>query len=285
MKNPEVIFMLMIIHFVSELFAYNFMRYAFAAGTMAAIVSAIIGYFVVLRAQNFAAHALSHIGFAGAAGAGLLGLSVTTGQLGMTVLAAIGMGSLGNRASKSDVAIGITLTFSLGLGILFLYFYSNFAGRAMMILFGDLLGVSPALLKSMLIYSLISLAGLCVIARPLLFSTLEPELAEAKGVSLSAISMLFLILVAIAITEASQVVGILLVFTLLIGPAASANCCTRTVRGGLVLSVILGLAIVWIGILLTYLTNWPASFWISALSFASYLFFRNILKTFRFSVL
>jgi zinc/manganese transport system permease protein len=91
--------------------------------------------------------------------------------------------------------------------------------------------------------------------------------------------------VAIAITEASQVVGILLVFTLLIGPAASANCCTRTVRGGLVLSVILGLAIVWIGILLTYLTNWPASFWISALSFASYLFFRNILKTFRFSVL
>ena len=115
--------MLTIIHFVSELFAYNFMRYAFAAGTMAAIVSAIIGYFVVLRAQNFAAHALSHIGFAGAAGAGLLGLSVTTGQLGMTVLAAIGMGFLGNRASKSDVAIGITLTFALGLGILFLYFY------------------------------------------------------------------------------------------------------------------------------------------------------------------
>ena len=130
----------------------------------------------------------------------------------------------------------------------------------------------------MLIYSLVSLAGLCVIARPLLFSTLEPELAEAKGVSLSAISILFLILVAIAITEASQVVGILLVFTLLIGPAASANCCTRTVKGGLVLSVVLGLAIVWIGILLTYLTDWPASFWISALSFAGYLFFRNICR-------
>lgn len=270
--------MLTIIHFVNELFAYNFMRYAFAAGTMAAIVSAVIGYFVVLRAQNFAAHALSHIGFAGAAGAGLLGLSVTTGQLGLTLLAAIGMGGLGERTSKSDVAIGITLAFSLGLGILFLYFYSNYAGRAMMILFGDLLGVSTQLLKTMLVYSLISLAGLCVIARPLLFCTLEPELAEAKGVSLPLISILFLILVSIAITEASQVVGILLVFTLLIGPAASAVCCTHTVWRGLVLSVLLGLGIVWLGIILTYLTNWPASFWISALSFLSYLFCRNICR-------
>src|SRR5271154_6842579 len=111
--------MLTIIHFVSELFAYNFMRYAFAAGTMAAVVSALIGYFVVLRAQSFAAHALSHIGFAGAAGAGLLGLTATTGQLGLTILAAAGMGGLGEKTSKSDVAVGITLAFSLGLGILF----------------------------------------------------------------------------------------------------------------------------------------------------------------------
>lgn len=263
-----------IIHFVSDLFAYNFMRYAFAAGTLAAIVSALIGYFVVLRAQNFAAHALSHIGFAGAAGAGLLGLSVTTGQLGLTVLAAIGMGRLGDRASKSDVAIGIMLAFSLGLGILFLYFYSNYAGRAMAILFGDLLGVSASLLKIMLIYSVVSLVGLAMIAKPLLFSTLEPELAEAKGVSLPLISILFLILVSIAITEASQVVGILLVFTLLIGPAASATCCTRTVWRGIGLSVALGLGIVWLGIILCYLTNWPVAFWISSLSFLSYLIFR-----------
>lgn len=273
--------MLTIIHFVSELFAYNFMRYAFAAGTMAAVVSALIGYFVVLRAQSFAAHALSHIGFAGAAGAGLLGLTATTGQLGLTILAAAGMGGLGERTSKSDVAVGITLAFSLGLGILFLYFYSNYAARAMMILFGDLLGVSTTLLKTMLVYSIISLAGLCVIAKPLLFSTLEPELAEAKGVSLQLISILFLILVAIAITEASQVVGILLVFTLVIGPAASAACCTRTVWRGLALSVLLGLGIVWLGLILTYLTDWPASFWISTLSFISYLLFKNICRNSR----
>ncbi len=275
MQNQAVISMLNIIHFVKDLWGYDFMRNAFAAGTLAAIVAAIMGYFVVLRAQNFAAHALSHIGFAGAAGAGLIGLAPPVGQLCLTMLAAIGMGGLGERASKSDVAVGITLAFSLGLGILFLHFYANYASHAMSILFGDLLGVSEQLLKEMWIFSLISLIGLAVIARPLLFSTLEPELAEAKGVSLPLIAILFLILVAIAVTEASQVVGILLVFTLLIGPAASAVSCTHTVWAGLILSVILGIIIVWLGIILTYITDWPASFWISALSFSSYLLLRR----------
>lgn len=261
-----------IIQVIKELYAYDFMRHAFMAGTLAAIVSAIIGYFVVLRAQNFASHALSHIGFAGAAAAGLLGLTPATGQLGLTIVAAICMGGLGEKATKSDVAIGITLTFALGLGVLFLYFYANFAGRAMSILFGDLLAVSPSLLVTMSIYSLISLVGMAIIAKPLLFSTLEPELAEAKGVSLRLMSILFLILVAIAITEASQVVGILLVFTLLIGPAASALCCTHRFWPGIGLAVLISLVIVWLGIILTYFTNWPVSFWISTLSFTSYIF-------------
>lgn len=268
-----------IIQAIHDLFGYAFMRHAFMAGTLAAIVSSIIGYFVVLRSQNFASHALSHIGFAGAAAAGLVGLAPATGQLALTVLAAICMGGLGEKASKSDVAIGITLAFALGLGVLFLYFYANFAGRAMSILFGDLLGVSTSLLKAMLFYSFISLAGIILIARPLLFSTLEPELAEAKGVSLRLVSIIFLILVAIAITEASQVVGILLVFTLLIGPAASALCCTHRFWSGIGLSILIGVAIVWLGIILTYLTNWPASFWISALSFASYIFFAKLIPS------
>jgi zinc/manganese transport system permease protein len=271
--------MLTIIPFVNDIYSYAFLRNAFAAGTMAAIVNSLIGYFVVLRAQNFAGHALSHIGFAGAAGAGLVGMTPATGQLSLTLLAAVAMGSLGKRTSKSDVAVGITLAFALGLGILFLFFYTNYAGRAMSILFGDLLGVSTHLLKMMLIYSLISLLGLAIIFKPLLFSTLEPELAEAKGVSLTLISILFFLLTAIAITEASQVVGILLVFALLIGPAASAASCTRTVWSGLGLSLILGIIIVWLGIALTYFTNWPSSFWISSLSFISYLLFRWFYKS------
>src|SRR5688572_17204420 len=108
-----------IIQIVNEIFSYDFMRHAFEAGTLAAIVSAIIGYFMVLRTQAFASHALSHIGFAGAAGAGLFGLSPPAGQLGLTLIAAVSMGSMSERTAKSDVAIGITLAFSLGLGILF----------------------------------------------------------------------------------------------------------------------------------------------------------------------
>ena len=269
--------MIAIIESIRDLFAYEFLRNAFLAGTIAAVVSAIIGYFVVLRCQNFAAHALSHIAFAGAAGAGLIGLSPPTGQLILTLLAAIGMGSLGERASKSDIAIGITLAFSLGLGVLFLHFYSNYAGQAMAILFGDLFGVSKELIHSMFVYSLISLFGLTLIAKRLLFASLEPELAEAKGISLHFISILFLMMVAVAVTEASQVVGILLVFTLLIGPAASSLCCTRSFWGGISVSVLLGIASVWIGIILSFLTNWPVSFWISTLSFCTYLFFKTIL--------
>ncbi len=262
---------------IADLFRYDFMRNAFIAGTIASIVSAAIGYFVVLRSQNFAGHALSHVGFAGAAGAGLIGLSASTGQLMLTLLAAIGMGSLGERASKSDVAIGVILAFSLGLGVLFLYLYSHYAGQAMSILFGDLLGISNKLIHHMLIYAVISLIGLMCIARPLLFASLEPELAEAKGVSLHLISVLFFILVAIAVTEASQIVGILLVFTLLVGPAASALCCTRTFWSGILLSILLGILIVWVGIIFAYFTNWPVSFWISALSLCVYLSIRILL--------
>lgn len=256
---------------VKQLLAYQFMQHAFIAGTIAAFTCAIIGFFVVLRGQNFASHALSHISFAGAAGAGLIGLSPPAGQLILTVLAGITMGSLGERISKSDIAIGMVLSFSLGLGVLFLFFYTNYAGHAMSILFGDLLGVSAHLLWNMFIYSLVCLAGLLLLVKPLLFATLEPELAEAKGISLRFISIGFLALVAIAVTEASQIVGVLLVFTLLIGPAASALSITRSLLSGVILSILIGLTIVWIGIILTYLTDWPASFWISTLSFLVYL--------------
>lgn len=251
--------------------SYDFMRNAFLAGTIAAIVSALVGYFMVIRNLAFAGHALSHISFAGAAGAGLVYLSPLSGQLILTLASASCMGLLGERIGKSDMVIGIILAFSLGLGVLFLYLYQSYAGQAMAILFGDLLGVSNHLLKMMLFFSIPSLLALAVIARPLLFASLEPELAEAKGVSLPVISMLFFLILAIAVTEASQVVGVLLVFTLLVGPAAAALNLTRNFWSGISVSVLLGLVIVWIGIFLAYITDWPASFWISSLSLVIYL--------------
>lgn len=265
-----------ILHFFSTLFAYDFMRDAIVAGTLAAIVSSMVGYFVVLRNQNFASHALSHIGFAGATGAGLIGLSPTVGQLILTAVSAVFMGCIGDRAANRDVAIGLTLAVFLGLGMLFLYFYTDYAGHAMSILFGNIFGVSTLLIKIMLFYSLVSLLGLLLISNRLILTTLEPDIAEAKGISLRFISVMFLLTLSIAVTEASQVVGILLVSTLIVGPAASAICCTRSISRGLGLSVLLGIAMVWVGIILSYITNWPVSFWVSLLSFLSYLCFKNL---------
>lgn len=253
------------------LFSYDFMQHAFLAGTLAAFVSAIIGYFVVLRNQSFAGHALSHIGFAGAAGAGLMGLTPFTGQLLLTMLSAIGMGVLGERTYKSDVAIGIVLAFFMALGVLFLYLYNAYAAQAMNILFGDLLGISTALLKKLVFFSIISLIGIGILARPLLFATLEPELAEASGLSLRWISVGFLMLVSIAVTEATMAIGILLVFTLLIAPPAAALRLTRTVWRGILLSILFGITSTWLGITLSFYTNWPISFWITTVSLVIYL--------------
>ena len=180
------------------------------------------------------------------------------------------MGCLGHRVNKSDITIGVILALSLGLGVLFLHLYTQYAVQAMTILFGNLLGVSSHLINMMLIDSILSLCALSIIARPLLFSSLEPELAEAKGVSLSFISIVFMIIVAVAVTVTSQVVGVLLVFTLLIGPAASALNWTQCVASGLFLTVVLGVLMVWFGILLAFVTDWPIPFWISALTAFNY---------------
>jgi zinc/manganese transport system permease protein len=255
---------------IISLFEYYFLRNALIAGTIAAILAGFVGYFMIIRRLAFAGHALGHIGFAGATGAGLVGLAPVTGQLLLTLFAGIGMGSLGHRVSKSDIAIGIVLALALGLGVLFLHLYTRYAAQAMTILFGNLLGVSAHLIRIMLIYSVFSLLGLSIIARPLLFASLEPELAEAKGVSLPLISILFMIIVAVAVTEVSQVVGVLLVFTLLIGPAAAALNWTQRIVSGLCLTVVLGVLIVWLGIILSFITDWPIPFWISALTAANY---------------
>ena len=253
------------------MFEYEFMQHAFIAGTIAAILAGIVGYFIILRNLSFAAHAFGHIGFAGASGALLVGLSPITGQFFLTLLAAIGIGALGDRISKSDIVIGIILSFCLGLGTLFLYFYGGYAGQAMIILFGNLLGVSNHDLQIMFWLMIISLLALSVIARRLLFSSLEPELAEAKGVSLFWTSILFVVIMSVTVTLASQVVGVILVFVLAIGPAAIAIKWTQHFWIGMIASMLLAVIIVWVGISLSYFTDWPISFWISALVFGIYL--------------
>ena len=205
------------------MFEYEFMVNAFEAATIVAVAASLVGYFLVLRGQTFAGHALSHVGFAGATGAVLAGISPLLGLVAATVLAGAGMGFLGERFQHRDVAIGIVLATSLGCGLLFLHFFTAYASQATALLFGNVLGVDAPTVLALLALGAVTIGALAFISRPLLFATLQPELAEAKGVSLRRLSTLFLVIVALATAASVQIVGILLVFTLMVAPAAAAQ--------------------------------------------------------------
>jgi zinc/manganese transport system permease protein len=249
---------------------YEFMRSAFAAAGIVAVLAGIVGYFLVLRGQTFAGHALAHVGFTGATGAVLVGVAPLWGMVLATVAGGIGMGLLGERLQNRDVAIGVVLSMALGLGLLFLHFFTAYASQATALLFGNVLGVTMRTVAVLLALAAVSLAGLALIARPLLFATLQPELAEAKGVRLRLVSVLFLAIVALATAECSQIVGVLLVFTLMVCPAATAQILTPHLGRGVALSALLALAQAWLGLVLAFHTDWPTSFWITALSGLGY---------------
>jgi zinc/manganese transport system permease protein len=250
---------------------YDFMRHAFAAATIVAIVAGTVGYFLVLRGQTFAGHALSHVGFTGATGAVLIGVPPLWGLVLVTMFAGVGMGLLGEKIAQRDVAIGLVLAFSLGLGLLFLSFFTAYATQATTLLFGNVLAVDVQTVWTLLALGLVSLVALAIISRPLLFATLQPDLAEAKGVSLRTYGVLFLAIVALTTAESAQIVGVLLVFALMVGPAAAAQRFTASVTSGVLVSALLALAEAWAGITLAYYTDWPSSFWIVTLSVAVYL--------------
>jgi zinc/manganese transport system permease protein len=253
------------------MFTYDFMQNAFAAAGIVSVVSGVIGFFLVLRAQTFAGHALSHVGFAGATGAVLIGVPPLWGLIALTLVAGIGMGLLGERVYQRDVAIGIVLAMSLGLGLLFLNFFTAYATQATALLFGNILGVDATTVWTLLLLGIAATGALAAIARPLLFASLQPELAEAKGVSLRLVSILFLAIVAVGVAESAQIVGVLLVFALMVGPAAAAQRLTARFWSGIVLSVLLAVGQAWLGLVLAYATDWPTSFWITTLSGAVYL--------------
>ena len=255
---------------IVTLFDYDFMRTAFVAGGLVALVAGAVGFFLVLRGLAFAGHALSHVGFAGATGAMLVGASPLWGLVALTLVAAVAMGLLGERLRGRDVAVGIILSLSLGLGVLFLYLYHRGAGQATAILFGNILAVDVGTAWALGGLTVVSLGALAFISRPLLFATLAPELAEAKGVSLRRVAVLFLAIVALAVAEAAQVVGVLLVFALMVAPAATALRLTSRVGWGVGLAVLLALAETWLGVVLAFLTDWPTTFWIVSLSCAAY---------------
>jgi len=257
---------IMAIRITAPMFDYDFMRTGFAAAGIVALLAGVVGFFLVLRGQTFAGHALSHVGFTGATGAVLFGLPPLAGLVGFTVLAGFAMGLLGEKLSERDVAIGMMLSLALGFGLLFLHFFTSYASQAAALLFGNVLGVDNQALVSLAILAVLSLIALGAIVRPLIFASLQSELAEAKGVPLRFVSTAFLMIVAVAVSECAQIVGVLLVFTLMVGPAAAALRFTRRLYAAVALSAALALAEAWGGLTLAFYSDWPVSFWITALS-------------------
>lgn len=249
---------------------YDFMTNAFMAAGIVAVVSGLVGFFLVMRGQTFAGHALSHVGFAGATGAALIGIAPLWGLVGFTLAAGLGMGFLGERVSGRDVAIGVVLALSLGFGLLFLHYHTAYASQATAILFGNVFAVDRATIAILAGLGVITLIGLAAIMRPLIFASLQPELAEARGVSLRTVSMAFLAIVALAVSACAQIVGVLLVFTLMVGPPAAAQRVTTRLWSGLLLAALLALAEAWCGIAIAFYADWPVSFCIATLSAIGY---------------
>ncbi|MDA8383961.1 MAG: metal ABC transporter permease [Betaproteobacteria bacterium] len=250
---------------------YAFMRHAVFAGSAIALVSAPMGYFVLLRRQAFAAHALSHVGFAGAAGAILLSLSPYLGLFAFTLASAVGLALLGSRVGERDVGIGMVLMFALGLGVLFLNLYTANAAAAIGILFGSIVGISSTQMWLSAGVALGVLVVLALIYRPLRLASLDQDAARGRGVPVGALGVVFVLLLALAVSISVPVIGALLIFSLLIGPPAAARVLARSVEGGLLLAALIGLAETWGGIAASYYIGYPASTWIAGISFLIYL--------------
>jgi len=259
---------------IAVLFHYPFMVHAFEAGTIVAIVAGAIGYFVVLRGSAFAAHALSHVGFAGATGAVVLGISPVFGLLAFTLVSGATIGALGNRMRSRDVTIGIVLAWTLGLGVLFISLYRGDATEAYALLFGQILGISATDVAITLVAGIVTVAGLIAVYRPLLFSSVDEELASAKGVPVSVLSVVFMAILAIAVTEAVQVVGVLLIFALIVTPAAIAVRFTSRPPVAILIGIGLALLFTWFGLAIAYYSPHPVSFFITSLAFATYVAIR-----------
>ncbi len=237
--------------------------------TIAAVVAGVVGFFIVLRGSAFVADAVPQGAFAGAAGASLLGINTLIGLGVFALIGALGIGWLGRRG-RHDVATALALVVLLGLGALFLSFSTEYAPEIFSLLFGELFGVGSAEVAPVAILGAVSVAAIIVMYRPLLLSSVMPELGEARGVSSFRIEMCFLVVVALATSMTLPVVGALLIFSLMIGPPAAARSLTARPLLALGLSVVIALGTVWLSIAAAYDTNWPIGFFVGAIGAACY---------------
>ena len=260
------------------MFAHEFMRHAFLAGTFVALACGLIGYFVVLRSQVFAGDALSHVAFTGALAAAAAGIDIRLGLFVATIAVASGMGMLGERARPDDVVIGSVFAWILGLGALFLsIFIAGSSGSngttAVRVLFGSILGLSAADARLAALIAVVVSTALLAIARPLLFGSLDPEVARGLGLPVRALGIGFFVLLAIVAAEATQAVGALLLLGLLAAPGGAARLLTVSPWRGLALSAVIAVGSMWVGLALSYeVTSLPASTAVIGAAASAFLF-------------
>jgi zinc/manganese transport system permease protein len=259
---------------LSQLFAYQFMQNAFMAGTAAAVLAGVVGYFVVLRGEAFAGHTLAVVGFPGAAGAVLFGLPQLLGLAVMCSASGLGIGVLGRGRVRDrhaeSAAIGTIQAFMLALGFLFVSLYKGLLEGVYSILFGTFLGITRDQVLLLLAIAIGVLAVLAVIGRPLLYLSVDESAAAAAGVPVQALSIGFLVLLGFAIAGTALITGALLVFALLVMPAAAANQLLARPAPAMIVSVALGLVIVWTGLTISYFTDLPIGFLVTGLGFVIY---------------
>lgn len=251
------------------MFAAGFMMNAWITATIVAVVAGVVGYFVVLRGAAFPAHAIPKGAFAGAAGASLLGINTLIGLAVFSLLGALGIGSMGRRG-RQDVVTALALVMMLALGAAFLSRTTEYEPQIYSLLFGEVLGVSTNQILPVLLLGIACIAAVAVIYRPLLLSSIVPEVAEARGVRSHRIEICFLVIVALATAMTVPVVGALLIFSLMIGPPAAARSLTSRPGLAMIASVVIALVTVWVAIAAAYLYNWPVGFFVGALGALSY---------------
>lgn len=269
-----------VVHDVGELLEYHFMINALLAGGVVAVLAGVVGWVMVLRGEAFAGHTLSMMAFPGAAAAALVGVPGAWGYFlfcgaGAGVLARIS-GSERFSWSEQSAGIGAVQALALALGFLFVSLYGGVLGDLESLLFGDLLGVSDGQVLLLLVVAAAALAAMAALARPLLFASVDPGVAAARGVPVRLLSLAFLSLLGLAVGATSQITGVLLVFALLVAPAASAQALTARPLASLALTVALGLLVVWLGLGIAYFSIYPAGFFVATVAFAVYLLARLI---------
>jgi zinc/manganese transport system permease protein len=247
----------------------GFMIHAWTVATIVAVVAGLVGFFVVLRGSAFVAHAIPNGSFAGAAAASLIGVNTLIGFGVFALAGALSIGALGRRG-RHDVATALTLVLMLGLGALFVSLSVEYTPAVYSLLFGEILGVSTSQLIPTAVLGAVCVIAIALLYRPLMLSSLLPDVAEARGIATQRISLAFLAVVALATTMTVPVVGTLLIFSLMIGAPAAARSFTDKPLPALGLSVVIALLIVWAAIALSYQTNYPVGFYVGTVSAASY---------------